>query len=78
MALNSARAKVGRPNSPGAVDATGYRILQAKRKEHFGDDSPLQMTPHHIQLADTRHHLGVSDPGRIELVKLGWDEGVLI
>ena len=63
---------------PVAADATGLRIIQAKRKEHFGEDSPLQMTPHHIQLADTRHHLGVSDPGRIELVKLGWDEGVLI
>jgi hypothetical protein len=65
-------------SDPVAADATGLRILQAKRKEHFGEDSPLQMTPHHIQLADTRHHLGVSDPGRIELVKLGWSEGVLI
>jgi hypothetical protein len=63
---------------PVAADATGLRIIQAKRREHFGEDSPLQMTAHHIQLADTRHHLGVSDPGRIELVKLGWDEGVLI
>jgi hypothetical protein len=63
---------------PVAADATGLRIIQAKRKEHFGDDRPLQMTPHHIALADTRHHLGVSDPGRIELVKLGWAEGVLI
>jgi hypothetical protein len=36
------------------------------------------MTPHHIQLADTRHHLGVSDPNRIELVKLGFEEGNLI
>lgn len=63
---------------PVAADATGLRIIQAKRKEHFGEDKPLQMTPHHIELADTRHHLGVSDPGRIELVKLGWDEGVLI
>jgi hypothetical protein len=63
---------------PVAADATGLRIIQAKRKEFFGDDRPLPMTPHHIQLADTRHHLGVSDPARIELVKLGWDEGALI
>jgi hypothetical protein len=63
---------------PVAADATGLRILQAKRREYFGDDRPLQMDPHHIPLADTRHHLGVSDPGRIELVKLGWDEGTLI
>jgi len=63
---------------PVAADATGLRIIQAKRKEHFGDDRPLQMNPHHIQLADTRHHLGTSDPARIELVKLGWSEGILV
>ncbi|MEN6559973.1 MAG: twin-arginine translocation signal domain-containing protein [Acidobacteriota bacterium] len=63
---------------PVAADATGLRVIQAKRREFFGDDRPLQMTPHHIQLADTRHHLGVSDPARIELVKLGWGEGALI
>jgi hypothetical protein len=32
----------------------------------------------HIELADTRHRLGVADLGKIELVKLGWSEGVLI
>lgn len=63
---------------PVAADATGLRIIQAKRREFFGDDQPPQMTPHHIQLADTRHHLGVSDPARIDLIKLGWDEGILI
>jgi hypothetical protein len=36
------------------------------------------MNPHHIQLAETRHHLGVCDPARIELVRLGWSEGALI
>lgn len=63
---------------PVAADVTGLRIIQAKRREHFGDDRPLQMTAHHIQLADTRHHLGVSDPARIDLVRLGWDEGALV
>jgi hypothetical protein len=63
---------------PVAADATGLRIIQAKRRAFFGDDRPLQMTPHHIQLAETRHHLGVSDPNRIELVKLGFDEGILL
>lgn len=63
---------------PVAADATGLRIIQAKRKEFFGDDRPLQMNPHHIQLADTRHHLGTSDPARIELVTLGWSEGILV
>jgi len=63
---------------PVAADATGLRILEAKRRDHFKDDGLLKPTPHHIQLADTRHHLGVSDPARIELVKLGWDGGILI
>ncbi len=63
---------------PVAADATGLRIIEAKRKEHFGDDRPLQMSPHHIRLADTRHHLGTSDPARIELVRIGWSEGVLV
>lgn len=63
---------------PVAADATGLRVLEAKRGAHFQDDGVLKPTPHHIQLADTRHHLGVSDPNRIELVKLGWTEGILI
>ena len=63
---------------PVAADATGLRVLEAKRREVFKDDGLLKPTPHHIQLADTRHHLGVSDPARIELVKLGWNEGILI
>jgi hypothetical protein len=63
---------------PVAADATGLRVLQAKRREYFKEDRPLQPTPHHIFLADTRHHLGVSDPDRIELVKLGFQEGILI
>ena len=67
---------VGR--DPVAVDATGFRILQAKRLLHFGEDRPLETSAHHIALADTRHHLGVSDPGRIDLVKLGWQEDILI
>jgi hypothetical protein len=63
---------------PVAADATGLRVILAKRRAHFGDDRPLAITPHHIQLADTRHHLGTSDPARIELVKIGWAEGALI
>ena len=63
---------------PVAVDATGARIIQAKRREFFGEDRPINPPPKHIELADTRHHLGTADPSKIELVKLGWQEGVLI
>jgi Domain of unknown function (DUF362) len=63
---------------PVAADATGLRVLQARRREFFGEDRPMQPTPHHIFLADTRYHLGVSGEDRIELVRLGWNEGILI
>jgi len=61
-----------------AVDATGYSIIRAKRLEVFGEDKPLETSAHHIQLADTRHRLGKSDPADIDLVKLGWTENILI
>jgi len=63
---------------PVAVDATGLRILQAKRREFFGEDRPLDPPAKHILLADTRHGLGTADPEKIELVKLGWQEDILI
>lgn len=63
---------------PVAVDATGVRILQMKRKEFFGEDRPLNPPAKHIFLADTRHHLGTADPGKIELIKLGWEDGAFI
>jgi hypothetical protein len=63
---------------PVAVDTVGARLLQAKRIAFFGDDRALDVTPHHIQVADTEYHLGVSDLRRIEVVKLGWTEEALI
>jgi hypothetical protein len=59
---------------PVAVDATGLRIIEAKRREYFKEDRPLNPPAKHIALADTRYHLGVSEPSKIELIKLGWDE----
>ena len=59
---------------PVAVDSVGLRILQAKRNEYFKEDRPLNPPAKHIALADTQYHLGTSDPSKIELVKLGWDE----
>jgi hypothetical protein len=63
---------------PVAVDATGLRIMQAKRREFFGRERHLAVPAKHIFLADTRHGLGVSDPDRIDLIKLGYKEGILI
>jgi hypothetical protein len=63
---------------PVAVDAIGLSIIQARRLEYFGEDKPLQTPAKHIRLADTRHHLGVSDLNKIELIKLGLTDGILI
>jgi hypothetical protein len=63
---------------PVAVDSVGLRIIQAKRLAYFGEDMPLNPPAKHIMLADTRHHLGTADPEKINLVKLGWNEDLLI
>ncbi|HIJ64987.1 MAG TPA: twin-arginine translocation signal domain-containing protein [Candidatus Hydrogenedentes bacterium] len=63
---------------PVAVDATGLRIIQAKRKAHFGEDIPLPISPKHIRVAEEKYHLGVADPKRIAVKRLGWSEEVLI
>ncbi len=63
---------------PVAVDSVGLRILQAKRREYFGEDTPLNPPAKHIMMADTRHHLGTADPNKIDLVKLGWQDDILI
>lgn len=63
---------------PVAVDATGLRIIEAKREQYFGEYRPMKPPPHHIAYADIRHGLGVSDPNKIELIKLGWQEEILI
>ncbi len=63
---------------PVAVDAVGARLLRVKRTAFFGDDRTLDAPPIHITVADKKYHLGVSDPNRIDLIKLGWMEDVLI
>lgn len=63
---------------PVALDATGLRIIEARREQYFGEYRPMKPPPHHIAYADIRHGLGVSDPNKIELVKLGWQDEILI
>jgi hypothetical protein len=63
---------------PVAADATGARIIQAKRNDYFAEQRPISPRPLHIEAADTRFGLGNSHPERIELIKLGWDADVLI
>lgn len=63
---------------PVACDAVGLKIIEAKRKEFFGDDRPLNPPAKHIELADTRHHLGNADMKKIDLIRIGFEEGILI
>jgi len=63
---------------PVAVDSVGVRIIQAQRKKFFNEDKPLNPPAKHVLLADTRHHLGIANPEKIDLVKLGWQSDILI
>lgn len=63
---------------PVALDAVGLRLFQAKRLAYFGEHRPIKPPPHHIVFADTKHKLGTSDFKKIELVKLGWKEEILL
>jgi Domain of unknown function (DUF362) len=67
---------VGR--DPVAVDTVGAELLRRKRLAHFGDDKSLDVQPVHISVADKKYKLGVSDLSRIEIVKVGWQEEVLV
>jgi len=63
---------------PVAVDSVGLRIILAKRSVFFGKNSRLPFSPTHIKAADVKHKLGTSDPDKINLVRLGWKEEILI
>jgi hypothetical protein len=63
---------------PVAVNAIGAHLLQAKRIAFFGENRALDVPPTHIMVADKTYHLGVSDLSRIQLVKLGWADELLI
>jgi len=43
-----------------------------------GEQRPISPPAKHIRLADTRHRLGNADTDHIELIKLGWQTGMLI
>jgi hypothetical protein len=63
---------------PVAVDSVGLELIKAKRRDYFGQEIKFHTLPKHIHMAEIKHNLGVSDLNKIELTKLGWQEGVLI
>lgn len=63
---------------PVAVDAIGAELLRTKRTAFFGEDRSLDVQPIHIAVADKKYGLGVSDLRRIELIRIGWKDEILI
>jgi len=63
---------------PVAVDAVGLRLIMAKRRKELGPAQELPPVPKHIQLADTKYGLGTSDLNKIELIKMGWLDDIMI
>jgi hypothetical protein len=63
---------------PVAVDSVGLRLIMAKRRKELGPGQELPPVPKHIQIADTKYGIGTSDPAKIELIKLGWMDDVMI
>jgi hypothetical protein len=63
---------------PVATDATGLRILRAKRRAFFGRDEPFEISPKHIEVAESKYRLGIADAARIDVVKLGWQDESLL
>jgi hypothetical protein len=63
---------------PVSVDSVGAELLRRKRVAFFGEDKELDVQPIHIAVADKKYHLGTSDLNRIEIVKLGWQEDLLL
>ena len=63
---------------PVAVDATGVRVLEAKRRAHFAAAQPFDTPVTHLEVAQNKYKLGNADPAKIEVIKMGWQDGVLI
>ena len=63
---------------PVALDAVGLKILEAQRRLYFKEDSPMRPPVRHIAAAEKKHGVGIADLKRIDIIKLGWDEGILI
>jgi hypothetical protein len=63
---------------PVALDTVGLQLFQAKRRGYFGEDRPIKPSAHHIAFADKKYNLGNSDLEKIDLIKIGWQENILI
>ncbi len=67
---------VGR--DPVAVDTVGLQLIMAKRTQILGKSKAIPPVPRHIRIADTQYGIGVSDLSKIDLIKIGLKEDILI
>lgn len=63
---------------PVAVDTVCMKILEAKRREYKGEEWPISPPPKLIFTAERKYRLGHANMENIEIVKLGWKDGVLV
>jgi len=63
---------------PVAIDTIAIELMRRKRDAFQGEPWPLNPPPKVIPAADTVFHLGTCDPGKIKLVRLGWEDGRMI
>ncbi len=63
---------------PVAIDAIGLRLLMAMRTRKLGKERAIPPVPKHVEVADVKHGIGTSDINKIDLIKLGWQEDILV
>jgi len=63
---------------PVAVDIVCARMLQAKRDEYRGEHWPIEPPIKHLLMADSKYNLGISDLSKIDIVKEGYQDGLLV
>ncbi len=63
---------------PVAVDTVCLRLCQLKRNLFKNEQWPINPPPVSIAAADTEFGLGTSDPMKIGLIRLGWEQDCLV
>ena len=56
---------------PVAVDSTGLRIIEAKRRGYFQKERVPEIPAQHIRVAQDKYGLGIADPDRIRIERIG-------
>ncbi|MGA2610635.1 MAG: DUF362 domain-containing protein [Terriglobia bacterium] len=63
---------------PVAIDTVCLSICQKKRNLFKGEEWLISPPPRSLAAADSIYHLGTSDPTKIKLTRLGWENEQLV